>query len=195
MNKLFAFLKSTPVWLQTLGPERLAVCLEVPKSPFPIDAAHVFTLDLSDDRWQLVLRNPLGQDNIDAKPADVAGKPGRSDQDRTPPPGLRMDQPRYPGEHVVLPPYAAIDDWLWCFSPLCRISPDGKRTEEFPELETNALRPRDPRFYTEWTAYLQFPGAPNSLIYLPERRWLLYGCRESLWVLELPPAETASTSP
>ena len=94
------------------------------------------------------------------------------------PEGLRIDQPKYPERHNVFPPYDVIDGWLWCFYPFCRIHPGDGKVERFPPLEKNVR-----------TEYFFVPSLPNTLLFLPRQRWVLYGTDHSLWLLELPPSQ------
>jgi hypothetical protein len=72
-----------------------------------------------------------------------------------------------------------IDGWLWSFDPLGRMSPDGTVVEKFRDVLENKAAP-----YPLMTNF-------NVLMYLPERRAILYGDRMSLWCFELPPPAAA----
>jgi hypothetical protein len=174
ITKLFAFPRNGPVWMQTIDRDTLWVCF-----PWVSDKIHrVFEFDLSTNRWQLVINNSAyPEHDIDAKVFDSdENSPVRGWKEMVVPEGLDLNRSRYSGEQLVFPPFAMVDGWLWCFKPLCRISPDGKDVQRFPELE--------PQAYAD---YFGYPGIPNTLDCLPDERRLLYGCQNGLWLMEVPP--------
>ena len=68
------------------------------------------------------------------------------------------------------------DGWLWSFSPLARITPDGAWCRELPAVDTD-----NGNYYVEGAV-----AYTRALQYLPLRRALLLGQRNSIWYLQLP---------
>ena len=81
-----------------------------------------------------------------------------------------------PGEPEIGPPYVTADGWLWSFSPLARIAPDGAPYERLAAVDTGKLQDTT-------DAAIAFS---NTLQYHAGQRALLLGQHNSISYLQLP---------